>query len=91
MTNFLVIPQMAKLECELKEFKTKWASTKCDLQDSEEKLRETEAERLKTLSVLKGALENLDNERKKINELERIISLSSNSGTSKDTAKNVSF
>lgn len=81
---------MAKLETELQEFKEKWASAKCDLQDTEQKLKETETERMKTLSILKGTLESLESERKKINELESVISANCASGVNSDCARNVS-
>lgn len=74
--------QATKLEAEHHEFKQKSAASQCDLQDAEEKLRETEKERQKTSSILKATLENLEKERLKINDLENRIA---------DNSRNVSY
>lgn len=62
MTNFPIF-QIAELQKELHEYKEKWASTQCDLQDAQESLASTEAERTKTIACLKTTIEALDQQR----------------------------
>lgn len=69
--------QNKNLEKELQEFKDKWAATQCDLQDTEEKLKEVDHEREKTLKLLKSTLEALEQEREKCRQLnESLVELS---------------
>lgn len=82
--------QISLLEADLNKFKEKWASAQCDLQDTEEKLTETEKERTKALTLLKGTLEQLEEERLRIFELEAQIADTSVSGMNKDHTKSVS-
>lgn len=82
--------QTSKLELELREFKDKWASAQCDLQDTEEKLKNTEQQREKTLSLLKQTLVSLEEKRLEVINLENQVTESHSSGMSKDRAKDVS-
>lgn len=61
---------MKNLEKELREFKDKWAATQCDLQDAEDKLKETEHEREKTLRLLQSSLAAHEEKNMKIIALE---------------------
>lgn len=74
----------------MREFKDKWAASQCDLQDTEEKLKETEYERQKTLKVLTKTLKSLDEERSKINDLENQIVENVGGAMNKERAKSVS-
>lgn len=74
----------------MSKFKEKWASAQCDLQDTEEKLKETDKERTKAFTLLKGTLEQLEMERLRIIELESQIADTSASGMNHERAKNVS-
>jgi septal ring factor EnvC (AmiA/AmiB activator) len=82
--------KISQLEADLSKFKDKWASTQCDLQDTQEKLKETEKERTKTLTLLQGTLQQLEEERLRIYELETQISDTSASGMNKDRTTSVS-
>lgn len=82
--------QTSKLETDLNEYKVKWASAQCDLQDTVEKLKATEHEREKTLSLLKSSLVALEEKRVEVINLENQVAESRASGFNKDRAKNVS-
>jgi cell division septum initiation protein DivIVA len=68
-------PQFSQLQAELKHFKDLWAETQCQLQDAEEKCKESEKERLKAVSLLSSTIEAKIEEQK---------------GMEQDRAKNVS-
>ncbi|XP_070493526.1 putative leucine-rich repeat-containing protein DDB_G0290503 isoform X2 [Chironomus tepperi] len=77
------------LENELKDFKEKWASTQCELNDVEEKLKESEDERQKTLKYLTQCLQTLDENRQKISAMEIMIEKKQGSGIdTEETKKN---
>jgi hypothetical protein len=78
------------LEIELHEFKNKWAESQCDLQDTEQKLVQTVAEREKAVVCLKDALEALNAERMKVIGLENQAAESYVSASNNDASKNVS-
>lgn len=75
--------QISKLQGDLNEYKDKWASAQCDLLDSQEKLNETEKERDKALTILKGTLDKLKEETEKVFELEAQIADTSAFGVNK--------
>jgi predicted nucleic acid-binding Zn-ribbon protein len=83
-------PQLSQLQAELKNFKDMWGETQCKLQDAEEKYKESEKERSKTLSLLKSTIEELALETAKIEELEKQLTELGSSGMDQDRAKNVS-
>lgn len=85
--------QINLLEADLKLFKDRWASTQCDLQDAEEKLKQKKIEETKALEFLKRTLQDLQREREKINQLEnKITELDTSTGrNNKESLKNVSF
>lgn len=74
----------------MKDFKEKWASTQCELNDVEQKLKESEEERQKTLKYLTKCLQTLDENCQKIAALESLIQQNQESGIDKDETKKVS-
>jgi hypothetical protein len=75
----------------LKDFKDKWASTQCDLSDVENKLKESEEERQKTLKYLTQCLQTLDENRQKMTEMELIIEQKQEFGIDANETKKVIF
>jgi hypothetical protein len=79
------------LETELKSYKDKWAENQCDLQDSEAKLRETEKEHDKILTILSKTVKALETERMKNNDLENHVAESYVAAASQTNTKTVSL
>lgn len=86
--------KMKKLESELMAFKDRWATTQCDLQDAEEKLKAQKAEEKKAYEMLKKTMTDLKMEREKISILEnKITELDTSTGRtdSRESVKSVSL
>jgi archaellum component FlaC len=82
--------QTTSILTELSKFKEMWASSQCDLQDAEEKLKESEKERVKALSLLKSTIEELAQEAATVEDLKNQINETGTSGMNQERAKNVS-
>lgn len=73
------------------EYKDKWATTQCDLQDAQEKYEDSETERKKTLKVLQEALDTLKVERQKIKVFENLIAEQGAAAVTQEGARRVSI
>lgn len=71
----------------MSEFKDRWASTQCDLDDMEINYKETEEERKKTLKLLQSTLETLAETNQKVEMYEQV--LQKTSSIDKNEAKKV--
>lgn len=71
----------------MRDYKDRWASSQCDLQDAETKYKDTEEERQKALKILQTTLETLAESNQKVEMYEQI--LKQTSSMDKNEAKKV--
>lgn len=85
----IFILQISNLEKELADYKDRWASSQCDLDDAEAKCKEIEEDRQKTFKLLQTTLETLAESNQKVEMYEKV--LEKTSSMDKNEAKKVSF